>query len=65
MYSKQRTLIMARKYISIASFNTKNLVSPETIYYGKNKYTQRAYEQKLDWLAEQLFRMNGWLAAIM
>lgn len=55
---------MARERFSIATFNVKNLVNPETNYYQKpdgswNRYSKAAFARKVDWLAEQLLRMNA------
>jgi endonuclease/exonuclease/phosphatase family metal-dependent hydrolase len=50
---------MARAYFNVASFNVKNLVLPGITYYGRNRYSDGKYDDKLTWLAEQLFRMDA------
>lgn len=50
---------MARRYFTVASFKARNLVNPGVTYYGNKKYSQKAYDDKLTWLAEQLYRMNA------
>lgn len=51
---------MARRaFFNIASFNMRNLVNANVTYYGRSKYSQAAYDAKLTWLAEQLYRMDA------
>lgn len=55
---------MSRSRFSIATFNVKNLVNPETNYYQRpdgswNRYSAAAFARKIDWLAEQLVRMDA------
>lgn len=50
---------MSRAYFSVASFNVRNLVLPGITYYGRSRYTDGKYADKLTWLAEQLFRMDA------
>lgn len=50
---------MSQKYISVCSFNVRNLVNPDVLYYGKYRYSQEQYRKKIDWLAEQLFRIDA------
>lgn len=55
---------MARERFSIATFNARNLVNAGTNYYQKpdgswNRYSQAAFSRKVDWIAEQLLRMNA------
>lgn len=50
---------MTLRYRTIASFNTRNLVNPGVVYYQRNRYSRAAYNRKLDWMAEQLFRMDA------
>jgi len=44
---------------TIASFNVKNLISPDQEYYRFQSYTPEEYAWKEDWLAEQLTTMNA------
>lgn len=48
-----------RKGFTVGTFNLKNLVLPEHVYYGKNKYTQAAYDKKLEWLSRQAAKMEA------
>ncbi len=55
---------MARQRFSIATFNVKNLVNPETNYYQKrdgtwNRYSTAEFERKISWLAQQLLDMDA------
>ena len=50
---------MSEQQISIANFNVQNLVSPNVAYYEKSAYSEKAYETKLEWCAQQLQRMNA------
>jgi len=50
---------MARAYFSVASFNVRNLVLPDIVYYGGSKYSAERYRAKQTWLAEQLYRMDA------
>lgn len=50
---------MTRRYFTVASFNVRNLISAGVTYYDTNRYSEAAYNRKLEWLAEQLFRMNA------
>lgn len=50
---------MTLRYRSIASFNSRNLVNPGVVYYQTNRYSQAAYNRKVAWMAEQLFRMDA------
>lgn len=50
---------MALHYFTVATFNAKNLVRPGVTYYRRNRYSEMAYNQKLEWMAEQLFRMDA------
>lgn len=43
----------------IATFNASNLVLPNVVFYGDEKYTDRRYDQKLDWMSDQLIRMDA------
>ncbi|MBO6918389.1 MAG: endonuclease/exonuclease/phosphatase family protein [Rhizobiaceae bacterium] len=53
------------KSFTVATFNVRNLVNAKTNYYfnkdtGKwKRYSQKAFDQKINWLAEQLYRMNA------
>lgn len=50
---------MAKAYFTVASFNLRNLISPQTPYYSSQGYSEDAYRRKVSWLAEQLFRMDA------
>lgn len=55
---------MARARFSIATLNARNLVNAETNYYRKpdgswNRYSSAAFARKIDWLAEQLVRLDA------
>lgn len=50
---------MARRYFKVATFNVRNLISAGVTYYTTNRYSQAAYDSKVDWLAEQLYRMDA------
>jgi uncharacterized protein YegP (UPF0339 family)/endonuclease/exonuclease/phosphatase family metal-dependent hydrolase len=50
---------VARRYFKVATFNVRNLISPGVTYYRRNRYSEAAYNQKLDWLADQLYRMDA------
>ncbi len=50
---------MALHYVTVASFNALNLISPGVTYYRNKKYSQLEYDRKLDWMAEQLVRMDA------
>lgn len=50
---------MTLRYRTIASFNARNLVNPGVLYYRRNRYSRAAYNRKLGWMAEQLFRMDA------
>ncbi|MEM7271953.1 MAG: endonuclease/exonuclease/phosphatase family protein [Actinomycetota bacterium] len=50
---------MTLHYFTVATFNAKNLVSPGVSYYGKKPYTKTEYRKKLNWMAEQLHRMDA------
>lgn len=55
---------MGRQRFSIATFNVRNLVNAETNYYQKkdgswNRYSQTAFDRKIDWLANQLIAMDA------
>ena len=45
---------MARRYFKVATFNVRNLISAGVTYYNTNRYSEAAYDRKVDWLAEQL-----------
>lgn len=55
---------MDKKSFSVASFNVRNLVNAKTNYYQNKKtgkwksYSQGAFDRKVAWLAEQLYRMD-------
>ncbi len=55
---------MAFTYFTVASFNVRNLISAGVTYYGRNRYSEGAYEAKLAWLTEQLFRMDADVVAL-
>lgn len=55
---------MARTRFSVATLNARNLVNPETNYYRKpdgswNRYSRTAFARKVEWLAEQLVRLDA------
>lgn len=50
---------MPLHYFTVASFNARNLISPGVTYYGNRKYSQLEYDRKLDWMVEQLVRMDA------
>ncbi len=49
--------------IKIATFNTANLVLPETRYYGKEMYSKDDYNKKIHWIAAQLQSLNADIVA--
>lgn len=44
---------------TIASFNVKNLIGPESEYYRFEKYTIEEHAWKVDWLADQMMTLNA------
>lgn len=44
---------------NIATFNTLNLVLPDVIFYGKEKYTKAEYAAKKNWIRHQLEQMHA------
>ena len=46
------------KNISVASFNLYNLQLPDVLWY-KNKYTQAQYDEKIEWSAAMLHRLDA------
>ncbi len=44
---------------TIASFNVKNLIGPDSEYYRFEKYTPEEYAWKEDWLADQLLSLSA------
>ncbi|MEM9062082.1 MAG: endonuclease/exonuclease/phosphatase family protein [Pseudomonadota bacterium] len=44
---------------TIASFNVKNLIRPDTVYYPFESLTPEAYAWKRDWLSDQLLQMDA------
>lgn len=50
---------MARSFFEIASFNVRNLVNQGVPFYSNRGYSEKVYEGKLNWLAEQLYRMDA------
>ncbi|TAE76102.1 MAG: endonuclease/exonuclease/phosphatase family protein [Bacteroidetes bacterium] len=42
----------------VGTFNVLNLILPNQIYYGKEKYTQEQYDKKIAWIAQQLDNMQ-------
>lgn len=44
---------------SIATFNVKNLISPDKVYYPFEYLTPEAYAWKRDWLSDQLLQMDA------
>ncbi|MEL7471445.1 MAG: endonuclease/exonuclease/phosphatase family protein [Pseudomonadota bacterium] len=44
---------------TIASFNVKNLIRPDTVYYPFEYLTPEAYAWKRDWLSDQLLQMDS------
>jgi endonuclease/exonuclease/phosphatase family metal-dependent hydrolase len=50
---------MSNKRCRVGTFNLYNMVLPGHKYYGGRVYTQEQYEQKLQWVGEQLRRMDG------
>ena len=44
---------------TIASFNVKNLIGPDSEYYQFQSYTPEEYAWKEDWLAEQINALNA------
>ena len=43
----------------VGTFNVLNLISPNTVFYGKRKYSQETYEKKILWIAGQLDKMQA------
>ncbi|MCP4440983.1 MAG: endonuclease/exonuclease/phosphatase family protein [Aureispira sp.] len=50
---------MQKDIFRIGSFNLLNLVLPETKYYGKREYSKEDYSKKMNWIANQLSRMDA------
>ncbi len=50
---------MSQSIIKVGTFNAYNLVLPGVIYYTNRKYSQIDYDRKVNWLAEQLRRMDA------
>ena len=44
---------------SIATFNVKNLIGPDKVYYPFEYLTPEAYGWKRDWLSDQLLQMDA------
>ena len=44
---------------SVATFNVKNLISPDKVYYPFEYMTPEAYAWKRDWLSDQLLQMDA------
>ncbi|MEM0990919.1 MAG: endonuclease/exonuclease/phosphatase family protein [Pseudomonadota bacterium] len=44
---------------SIATFNVKNLISPDKVYYPFEYLTPEPYAWKVDWLSDQLLGMDA------
>ncbi len=44
---------------TIASFNAKNLISPDKVYYPFEYLTPEAYAWKQDWTSDQLLRLDA------
>ena len=44
---------------SIATFNVKNLIGPDKVYYPFEYLTPEAYAWKRDWLSDQLLQMDA------
>ena len=44
---------------TIASFNVKNLIGPDKVYYPFEYLTPEAYAWKRDWLSDQLLQMDS------
>lgn len=44
---------------TIATFNAKNLISPDKVYYPFEYLTPEAYAWKRDWTSDQLLRMDA------
>ncbi|MEM8922611.1 MAG: endonuclease/exonuclease/phosphatase family protein [Actinomycetota bacterium] len=50
---------MALHYFTVATFNARNLIRPGVTYYGRSSYSETDYDQKLNWMAQQLLRMDA------
>ena len=50
---------MARTRFKIGTFNLYNLVLPKTRYYGRLMYSSEDYQKKVQWIADQLGRMDA------
>lgn len=55
---------MSRSYFSVATFNLRNLVRPGVTYYGRSRYSQEQFDEKIRWLAEHLYRMDADIVAL-
>jgi len=44
---------------TVATFNAKNLISPDRVYYPFEYLTPEAYAWKRDWVSDQLLRMDA------
>lgn len=44
---------------TVATFNVKNLISPDKVYYPFEYLTPEAYGWKVDWLSDQLLQMDA------
>ena len=44
---------------SVATFNVKNLIGPDKVYYPFEYLTPEAYAWKRDWLSDQLLQMDA------
>lgn len=47
---------------TVATFNVKNLIGPDTVYYPFEYLTPEAYAWKRDWLSDQLLQMDADIA---
>jgi endonuclease/exonuclease/phosphatase family metal-dependent hydrolase len=45
--------------IKFGTFNLFNLVLPDHVFYENRKYSQREYEKKIEWIAQQLAAMKA------
>jgi endonuclease/exonuclease/phosphatase family metal-dependent hydrolase len=50
---------MAAKHVRIGTFNLLNHARPDFLVYGKKAYSPAVYQQKCDWIATQLLKMNA------
>ena len=50
---------MSVSIIKVGTFNTFNLISPNKEFHGSRRYTQEIYDNKIEWIGQQLRVMDA------